>query len=67
MASKMLPKQPGKIPLSQSFFLASILGFLISAGFTLSGRLDLTWGFTFCLIFVIMFIASITSMTPEVD
>jgi hypothetical protein len=59
-------KQPGKVPLNQSFFLMSIIGFIISAGFTMSGKLDATWGFTFSLIFVIMFIASIVSMTPDV-
>ena len=57
-------KQPGKVPLPQSFFLMSIIGFIISAGFTLSGRLSPDWGFAFCLVFVMMFVASVVSMTP---
>jgi len=64
MSKKYLPKQPGKHPLPQSFFFISIIGFIISAGFTLSGRFNITWGFTFCLVFIMMFIASFVSMTP---
>lgn len=52
------------VPVSGGFMLASIFGFLIVTIYTVSGRLDLTWGFTFDLIFVIMFIASLVSITP---
>ena len=42
-----------------------IFGFIISATLMYSGRLSETWGFTFCLVFVMMFIASFISMTPK--
>ncbi len=48
-------------PLKQSFFAASIIGLLISA-FYLYGK-SKSWGFTFILIFGLMFIASFISMT----
>ncbi len=51
--------------LPQSFFLISIIGFLISAMYTYSGTFSLSWGFSFCLIFIIMFVASVASMTPS--
>ncbi len=51
-------------PLSGAFMLTSMLGFLLTTVYTISGRVDLTWGFTFDLIFVIMFIASVVSITP---
>lgn len=53
------------LPLSQSFFLTSIFGFIISATLMYSGRINETWGFAFCLVFVMMFIASFISMTPK--
>lgn len=53
------------LPLPQSFFLTSILGFLIASILTLSGRISLSWGFAFCLVFVMMFIASFVSITPS--
>ncbi len=51
-------------PLPRTFMLASMLGLLISGVYTVSGRLDPTWGFTFMLISGIMFIASMLSITP---
>ncbi len=53
------------LALSQSFFLTSIFGFIISATLMYSGRLGETWGFAFCLVFVMMFIASFISITPK--
>ena len=47
--------------LSAGFMLTSIIGFFISLLFV--SKLSMTWGFTFMLFFVIMFIASIISMT----
>jgi hypothetical protein len=49
------------IPLSSSFMLTSILGFFVSVYFVM--QLSTTWGFTFALFFVIMFIASIVSIS----
>ena len=56
------------VPLTSGFMLTSILGFLISVMFVMNvpsipESTRLTWGFTFALIFVIMFIASIISMS----
>tara|TARA_Y100000310_G_scaffold308133_1_gene350918 strand:+ start:7803 stop:8030 length:228 start_codon:yes stop_codon:yes gene_type:complete len=52
------------IPLSGAFMLTSMLGFLVVTIYTIYERISLTWGFAFDLIFVIMFIASVASITP---
>jgi len=49
------------VPLTSGFMLTSIIGFFVSAFFVT--KISLTWGFTFCLFFVIMFIASIINMS----
>jgi uncharacterized membrane protein YoaT (DUF817 family) len=49
------------VPLTSGFMLTSIIGFFVSAFYVL--KLDITWGFTFCLFFVIMFIASIINLS----
>ncbi len=51
-------------PLPSSFMLTSMIGLAIAGVYTFSGRFDATWGFTFLLIFGIMFVASVFSMTP---
>ena len=48
-------------PLSGTFMITAILGFLISAFYIYD--LSEAWGFTFCLFFVLMFIASMISLT----
>ncbi len=48
-------------PLKGSFMIISIVGFVISAIWVY--KKDPTWGFAFCVVFVMMFIASIISMT----
>jgi len=61
--------------LPPSLMVTSIIGFIISAVYTVSGtfdRLFATWGenvglslgFAFCFAFVIMFVSSMISMTP---
>ena len=52
------------VPVTGGFMITSMLGLIICTVYTLSGRLDHTWGFTLILFFVIMFIASVVSMTP---
>ena len=47
--------------LSAGFMLTSIIGFFVSTFFV--WKISITWGFTFALFFVIMFVASIISMT----
>ena len=49
------------VPLTSGFMLTSIIGFFVSAFFVV--QIDLSWGFTFSLFFVIMFIASVISMS----
>ena len=48
-------------PLSGTFMITAILGFLISAYYIYN--LNAKWGFTFCLFFTLMFIASMISLT----
>ena len=50
-------------PLKASFMAASIVGFLISV--LLIPKYSETWAFTFTLVFVIMFIAAMLSMSKE--
>jgi hypothetical protein len=49
-------------PLSSNYMLSSIVGFLMSV-FLIIPKFSLKWGFTFCVVFGIMFISSIISMT----
>ena len=49
------------VPLSGSFMLAGILGGIISA-FYIYPRSQ-TWGFTMLIFFVLIFVASLISMT----
>ncbi len=64
-AERELGSATSSLPLPQSFFITSILGFIISATLMIYGRINETWGFAFCMVFVIMFIASFVSITPR--
>ena len=48
-----------------TFTLISILGLIITTVFTVSGRVDLSWGVAFDLVFGLMFVASMISITPR--
>ena len=48
-------------PLPASFMLTAILGFFISAIYIYN--ISPTWGLTFSIIFALMFVASLISMT----
>ena len=52
--------KPKIAPLNTTFFLASIIGFLISIFFI--PQFSASWAFAFAVLFFIMFIASIISM-----
>ncbi|MBT4540047.1 hypothetical protein HOC35_00905 [Candidatus Woesearchaeota archaeon] len=54
-------------PLPQSILLMGLMGFLISAIFTYSGSIGLSWGFSFMIVFIVMIIASFVSMAPSYD
>ena len=62
---KELGSATSTLPLPKSFFVTSIIGFIISAVLMIYGRIDATWGFAFCMVFVMMFIASFVSITPH--
>jgi len=51
------------VPLKGTFMLTSLVGFIISWLYVLPR--DKTWGFTFILFFVLMFISSMISMTYQ--
>ncbi len=60
------------VPLHGSFMLTAIVGFIISALYVYRQLGNKTWGFTFMLFFILMFIASVISMTsapimPEME
>lgn len=48
-------------PLKNSFMVISMFGFVISAIYIVPKSLQ--FGFAFCLVFLVMFIASVISMT----
>ncbi|MBI4016581.1 MAG: hypothetical protein HY363_02705 [Candidatus Aenigmarchaeota archaeon] len=48
-------------PLSKSFFITGIIGFLISAVYF--PKIDITWAFTFGVLFLMMILAAFISMT----
>lgn len=50
-------------PLPSSFMVISIIGCIITAVYSNSGKLDIAWALSFLIVFSIMFIASIISMT----
>ncbi len=59
-----------RVPLPGTFMITGLLGFIISAYYLAIGHIgelviDKTWGFTFTLFFLIMFIAAVISITPS--
>lgn len=52
-------------PLPATFSLIGMLGFIITTVFTVSGRVPLSWGVAFDIVFALMFIASMISITPK--
>lgn len=49
-------------PLDSSFFLASIIGMMISVYMLGKGDALLSWGIAFLIVFIAMFISSMISM-----
>ncbi|HLD19481.1 MAG TPA: hypothetical protein VJB90_05745 [Candidatus Nanoarchaeia archaeon] len=56
-----------RVPLPGSTMLIGMFGFMITAYYTALGKLDKTWGFTFIVFFLILFIASVVSITPSLS
>ena len=52
-------------PLPATFSLIGMLGFIITTVFTVSGRVPLSWGVAFDIVFALMFTASMISITPK--
>ena len=52
-------------PLPATFSLTGLMGFIITTVFTVSGRVPLSWGVAFDLVFMLMFISSMISITPR--
>ena len=52
-------------PLPATFTLISLVGLTITTVFTMSGRVPLDWGMAFDVVFAIMFLASMVSITPK--
>ena len=62
-----MQKQLNIAPLSSSFMLTAMLGFLISAFYVYPQ--SSSWGFTFMTVFFLMFVAAMISLTyaPDLD
>jgi uncharacterized membrane protein len=45
--------------------LMGMLGFLISAFLTYTKLIDVSWGFAFSTVFLILFVSAMISMTPD--
>ena len=52
-------------PLPATFSLIGLMGFIITTVFTVSGRVPLSYGVAFDIVFVVMFISSMISITPS--
>ncbi len=52
-------------PLPATFSLIGLMGLIITTVFTASGRVPLSWGVAFDIVFALMFIASMISITPK--
>lgn len=59
--TRLIKEEYHIVPLSGGFMLTSIVGFLISVFYVYPN--NNSWGFTLTLFFVIMFVASMVSMT----
>ena len=66
LPSKKKRKSNAEIePLPATFTLVSIFGLILTTVFTASGRVPLSWGVAFDVVFAVMFIASMISITPR--
>ena len=73
-----MPEKWERVPLSGTFMIISIIGIIISAQYTFSGTMNnifsflgpnagYSFGAAFLLVFILMFIASVASITPSFD
>ena len=52
-------------PLPATFSLTGMMGFIITTVLTASGRVPLSWGVAFDIVFALMFVSSMVSITPS--
>ena len=64
-SQKPAPSSFNVEPLPATFSLIGMLGLIITTVFTVSGRVPLSWGVAFDLVFALMFVASMISITPK--
>ena len=62
---KEKPKKRQIDPLPGTFMLTSMFGLIITLIYTSSGRIPIDYGVAFSIVFLIMFIASLKSITPS--
>ncbi len=61
-----MKKIPKKVdPLPGTFMLTGMFGFVITAIYTYSGKIPLDYGVAFCIVFLIMLLASLKSIMPS--
>ncbi len=60
---KKTPKKVDVLP--GTFMLTGMFGFIITAIYTNSGKIPLDYGVAFCIVFLIMLIASLKSIMPS--
>ncbi|MBN2567035.1 hypothetical protein JXB02_03040 [Candidatus Woesearchaeota archaeon] len=63
MAAEPVRTRTRIAPLSGSFMIVSMFGFIFSALLGYFGSLDKSWAFAFASVFLLMFISSMISMT----
>ena len=60
---KKTPKKVDVLP--GTFMLTGMFGFVITAIYTNSGKIPLNYGVAFCIVFLIMLLASLRSIMPS--
>lgn len=60
---KKVPKTVDALP--GTFMLTGMFGFIITAIYTSSGKIPLDYGVAFCIVFLIMLLASLKSIMPS--
>ncbi len=70
---------PDRLPLPGTFLIFSIVGLFVSVIYTMSGRFNewfvwsggptmgYTWGAAFIIVFLLMFISAVISITPRFE
>ncbi|MBI2575224.1 hypothetical protein HYV82_05055 [Candidatus Woesearchaeota archaeon] len=53
-----------RVPLPRTFMITAMIGLMIVIVYTASGKIDLKWGVASGIVFALMFIASVLSITP---